>query len=321
MAGFTFNVEEMTVMGNARELVPKKIFELMKQDKDIVYVLSDSAVTGSIPWKILQAYPDRTIDVGIAESNLVGTAAGAALAGKKAFATAFGPFLSIRATDQICLDVAYNDVAVCVIGTHGGLTSGGGPTHYTIMDYAVMRAIPNMTMISPSDANQGARIVDEFVKNPRPMYLRLARGEEPLVYADQDYPFQIGKAVVTREGRDATVIGTGIGVYNALKAAQELEREGVSIRVLDMHTIKPLDGEAVLKAVKETGIIITVEDHNIIGGLGSAVAELLAETNMSCKFKRLGVPDVFAKLGYPDTLYPYYGYDEVGIAKQIKAFL
>jgi transketolase len=295
--------------------------ELMDKYDDIVYVMSDAASPVNNQGKMLRKFPDRAIDVGIAESNLVGTAAGAALGGKRAFAMAFGPFLSLRATEQVCLDVAYNNVPVCVIGTHGGLTSGGGPTHYTVMDYAVMRSMPNMAMVAPADANQSVKAIEAFLELRIPMYLRIARGDEPLVYSDQGYDYQIGKAVVTKEGKDATVIGCGIGVYNALQAAQALEKEGIDVRVLDMHTIKPLDAEAVLKAAKETGIIVTVEDHNIIGGLGGGVAEVLAESNVSCKFKRLGIPDEFAKLGYPETLYPYYGFDDRGIAKQIKSFL
>jgi transketolase len=321
MSGFTFDIFSMQVLGNARELVPLKILELMETNKDIVYVFSDAASEANTVGKILSKYPDRAIDVGIAESNLVGVAAGTALAGKKAFATAFGPFLSLRATDQVCLDVAYNDVPVCVIGTHGGLTSGGGPTHYTIMDYAIMRAMPNMIMVAPADANQSVRAVEEFLKGSKPVYMRLPRGDEALVYSDQSYSFEFGKAVVTKEGKDAVIIAAGSIVYHALKAAQEMEKEGIDVRVLDMHTIKPLDTEAVLKAAKDTGVIVTVEDHNIVGGLGSAVAETLSEAGVPCKFKRLGVPDVFAKLGYPATLYPYYGYDSVGISNQIKSML
>lgn len=321
MGGFTYNVTTSQIKGNARELVPLRIMELLKTNTDIAYVCSDSASKVNTVGKMLQAYPDRVIDVGIAEANLVGTAAGLALSGKKVFATAFGPFLSIRATDQIHTDIAYNELSVCLIGTHGGLTSGGGPTHYTVMDYAVMRAIPGITMVAPADANQSVKAIEAFLKEGKPVYMRLARGDEPLVYADQDYTFKFGKSIVAKEGKDATIIGAGIGVYNGLKAAQELEKEGIDVRVIDMHTIKPIDREAILKAASETGIIVTVEDHNIMGGLGGGVAEILAEANVDCKFKRLGIPDVFAKLGYPETLYPYYGYDDKGISAQIKRML
>lgn len=318
MAGFTFNTESM---GNAREQVPMRVLDWMRKDPDVMYVASDAISPSTPGGKMKEEFPERIFDVGIAESNMVGAAAGLALAGKKVFCNAFGPFLSLRATDQVCLDVAYNETAVCVIGTHGGLTSGGGPTHYTIMDSAIMRAMPNMTMLVPADANQGMKMVDEFVKSPRPMYMRLARGNEPLVYTDQDYDFEIGKAITVKDGKDATVIGAGIGVHNGLVAADILEKEGISVRVIDMHTIKPMDADAVLKAANDTGLIVTVEDHNIIGGLGGGVAEILAEAGIPCKFKRLGVPDVFAKLGYAETLYPYYGYDGEGIAKQIKSML
>jgi transketolase len=321
MAGFTFTAFDMAVMGNARELVPMKIKEMMEKDPDIFYVASDSIIKGTAAGDMLERFPDRTIDVGIAEPNLVGTAAGIALAGKKVFGSAFGPFLCVRATDQIYLDVAYNDVPVCLIGTHGGLTSGGGPTHYTILDSAIMRSIPNMIMVVPADANQSAKVVEEFLRVGKPVYMRLARGDEPLVYSDQKYPFEFGKAITAKEGQDITIIGAGIGVYNGLVAAQELEKEGIKARVLDMFTIKPIDEAAVIAAARETGIIVTVEDHNIIGGLGSAVADVLAGAGIACKFKKLGVPDVFAKLGYAEDLYPYYGYDGPGIAKVAKGLL
>lgn len=321
MSGFVFNIDMMTQMGNSRDLIPMKIKEKMAEDPQIMYFVSDAATKGSHVAEMVEKYPDRCIDVGIAEPDLVGAAAGAALSGKKCFGQAFGPFLSVRATDQILLDVAYNKAPVCLIGTHGGLTSGGGPTHYTIMDSTIIRAIPGMTMVVPSDANQCLKVLEDFIANPRPIYVRIARGEEPLVYESQEYDFKIGKAIVAREGSDITLIGDGIGVYNALQAAELLEREGISARVLDMHTVKPMDADAVLQAAKETGGIITVEDHSIIGGLGGGVAEILAESGIPAKLKRLGVPDVFAKLGYPEQLYPLYGYDAQGIVKAAKSIL
>ena len=258
---------------------------------------------------------------GIAEPNAVGIAAGLALNGKIVYVQAFGPFLSLRCVDQVHTDIAYNDIPVRLIGTHGGLTSGGGPTHYTVCDYAIMRAIPNMTMVVPADANQCVKLMRESVTYPGPMYIRLARGEEPLAYESQDYEYKIGKAVTTKEGKDFTVIACGVGVFMGVAAAKMLEKDGISIRVIDMHTLKPLDKDAVIRAAKETGGIITVEDHNVVGGLGDAVASTLAEAGLGIKFKRLGIPDVFAALGYPEELYAYYGYDADGIVKEIKNFL
>jgi transketolase len=322
MAGFTYSTFEPSIPGNARELVALKLLELMETNKDIVYLFADAASKANTQGKIMQKFPDRTIEVGIAESNLVGAAAGIALAGKKPFVMTFGSFLSLRATEQICLDVAYNEVPVCLIGTHSGITSDGGPTHHSILDCSIMRAIPNLTLVAPSDANQSLKIIEDFIKEGKPTYMRIPRGgDEPLVYSSQDYDFKLGKAVVTKEGKDAAIIASGSSVYHSLKAAEELEKEGINIRVLDMFTLKPIDTEAVIKAAKETGIVLTVEDHNVLGGLGSAVAEVICEAGITCKFKRLGVPDEFSKLGNAKTLYPYYGLDSVGIVKTMKAIM
>ncbi|NLM53128.1 MAG: transketolase [Firmicutes bacterium] len=317
----TWDFAEMLAKESARDKFMLKLLELAKTNKNIVYICSDGAPVGSKQDEFRKLYPEQFIEVGIAEPNAIGIATGLALSGKMPFVNAFGPFLSLRATDQIHTDMAYNDVPVRVIGTHGGLTSGGGPTHYTVCDYAIMRSIPNMTMVAPSDANQCVKLIEASLTYPGPVYIRVARGEEPLVYKDNDYEYVIGKAITAKEGKDATIIGVGIGVYNGLVAAQQLAKEGIDVRVLDMHTIKPIDTEAIVKAAKETGVIVTVEDHNIVGGLGAAVAEVVLESGIPCKFKRLGVPDVFAELGTPEELYAYYGYDGNGIIKQIKQML
>jgi len=316
----TWDFAEMLSKESARDKFMLKLLELAATNKNIVYICADGAPVGSKQDEFRKLYPEQFLDVGIAEPNAIGIAAGLALSGKMPFVNAFGPFLSVRATDQIHTDMAYNDVLVRVIGTHGGLTSGGGPTHYTVCDYAIMRSIPNMTMVAPSDANQCAKLIEASLTYPGPMYIRVARGEEPLVYKD-DYDYVIGKAITAKDGSDATIIGTGIGVYNGLVAAQQLAKEGIEVRVIDMHTIKPIDEEAIVKAARETGVIITVEDHNIVGGLGAAVAEVVLEAGIPCKFKRMGIPDVFAELGTPEELYAYYGYDGNGIIKQIKKML
>lgn len=320
-SGLTWDFGAMLSKGSAKDMFMIKLLELAKTNKDIVYICADGAPVGSKQDEFRKLYPDQFIEVGIAEANAIGIASGLALSGRIPFVNTFGPFLSVRSTDQIHTDMAYNDVPVRVIGTHGGLTSGGGPTHYTVADFAIMRAIPNITMIAPADANQCSKLIEASISYPGPMFIRVARGEEPLVYEDQNYEYKIGKAITAKDGKDATIVGTGIGVYNGLKAAQQLEKEGINVRVIDMHTIKPIDAEALIKAARETGIIVTVEDHNIMGGLGGGAAEVLMESGVPCKFKRLGIPDVFAELGQPDDLYAYYGYDCEGIKKQIKAML
>jgi transketolase len=184
-----------------------------------------------------------------------------------------------------------------------------------------MRAIPNMTMIVPADADQCAKIVEASIAYPGPIYIRMARGEEPTAYDDFDYEFIIGKANMRLEGTDFTIVGCGIGVYMGVVAAQKLAEEGVSVRVLDMHTLKPMDDDAILAALKETRGIVTVEDQNIIGGLGDGVASVIAESGIGTKFKKLGIPDVFPALGYPEELYDYYGYGPDGIVAAVKSLL
>lgn len=312
----------MVRMQNARGMLPKLILQLIEEDNRICYINSDGLAEGSNVREAMKKYPDRIIDVGIAESNLIGIAAGMALSGKIPFVQAFGPFLSLRALEQIHTDIAYNDVPVRIIGTHGGTTSGGGPTHYTICDFGIMNVIPNMTMIAPADASQCLKAIKASLNYPGPIYFRIARGDEPAVYPeDTDYEYVIGKSISVRDGNDATIIGAGIGVYHGLQVSLILEQEGLRIRVIDMHTIKPLDKEAIIKAAIETGVIITVEDHNIEGGLGTLVSATIAEAGVVCKIKKLGVPDVFAVLGYPEAIYSYYGYDIEGIVKTLKAMI
>lgn len=315
MGGFTFNVSDLSAMMDARNEVTKKMLSLVEEDKRICYLNSDGTGRGSIREKF-DKYPNRVLDVGIAEANLVTVAAGLALKGYIPYCQTFGPFLCVRALDQVHNDLAYNDLPVRLIGTHGGITSGYGPTHNTIVEFGIMNAIPNMTMIAPADANQCVKMLDASVEYPGPIYIRIPRGEEPLVYSG-DYIYTIGKSIETRPGNDITIITTGSGVYNSLQAAKMLEQDGLSVRVVDMHTIKPIDKEAIIKAARETGNILTVEDHNILGGLGSIVADVLMEAGVFAKLRKVGIPDHFVEFGTPEELYPYYGFDGKGIRKSV----
>jgi len=321
MAGFVFNFDLMVPMMRARDMVPITLTEEMRKNPNIMYFLADGAPKGSRSEDMIKEFPDRVIDAGIAEADMVGSAAGAALSGKIVVCQTFSSFTTMRATDQILLDICYNETPVCLVCTHGGLTSGGGPTHNATQDLAVIAAMPNMTTVVAADANQCVLALKDFLANPRPMFLRIPQGEEPLVYASDDYGYEVGKAVTMVEGNDVTIIGTGCGSLYAKNAAEQLAQEGISARALDMHTIKPLDVDAVLKAAKETGRIITVEDHSVTCGLGSYVANVLAENGLGIQFKKLGVPDVFAKLGYAAELHNYYGFDVEGIIKTAKEML
>lgn len=322
MGGFTFCCGDMGPAMEAKGTVTNEILEMIDDDPRVCYINADGTGNGGrVQQKQLQ-YPDRILDVGIQEMNMVTMAAGLAKQGFLPYVQTFGPFLCVRALDQIHNDVAYNDYPVRLIGTHAGLSSGYGPTHNTIIEFGVMNSLPNMTMVAPCDAEQCKKVLRKSLNYPKPIYIRIPRGEEPLVYnQDYDYDFEIGKANVIQEGTDLNIIGTGMGVYGAVQAARQLEEEGFSVGVIDMHTIKPIDKDAVIHAAKKSGAIITVEDHNILGGLGSIVADVLMEAGVFARLKKIGIPDTFVEFGYPEELYPYYGMDGAGIAKTAREFL
>ncbi|MGI6181946.1 MAG: transketolase family protein [Agathobaculum sp.] len=322
MGGFTFCCGDMGPAMEAKGTVTNEILEMIDDDPRVCYINADGTPNGGRVQQKQMQYPDRVLDVGIQEMNMVTLAAGLAKQGFLPYVQTFGPFLCVRALDQIHNDVAYNDYPVRLIGTHAGLSSGYGPTHNTIIEFGVMNSLPNMTMIAPCDAEQCKKVLRKSLDYPKPIYIRIPRGEEPLVYnQDYDYNFEIGKANVIQEGTDLNIIGTGMGVYGAVQAARQLEEEGFSVGVIDMHTIKPIDKDAIIHAAKKSGAIITVEDHNILGGLGSIVADVLMEAGVFARLKKIGIPDTFVEFGYPEELYPYYGMDGAGIAKTAREFL
>ncbi len=315
---FTFNTSGM--MMDAKGTITGTILDMVEELPHVVYINGDGTGSGNRVRAAFDKYPDRVLDAGIAEANMVSMAAGMALRGYMPFAQTFGPFLSVRALDQVHNDLAYNDLPVRLIGTHGGITSGYGPTHNTIVEFGIMNSIPNMTMIAPCDANQCIKFLEASLDWPQPIYIRIPRGEEPLVYTE-DYKYEIGKAITVRPGSDLTLIATGSGVYNSLQAAKQLAEDGMSVAVIDMHTIKPIDREAIINAARTTGSIITVEDHNVLGGLGSIVADVLMEAGVPARLKKIGIPDKFVPFGYPDELYPVYGFDGPGIAATARQFM
>ncbi len=312
----TFDFDQM--LSNAREAYGEELFRMAEEGMDFVFTYTDNVAPSSSAGKLLKKYPERCFNFGIAEPNQVGASAGLALSGEIVYSQVFGPFLSLRAADQIHTDIAYNDVNVRLIGTHAGVTAAGGPTHNCIADLALYHAIPNLTVVVPADAAQCCKAIRASYKFKGPMVIRIDRGGSPNVYADDDYAFEIGKAIETLPGTDLTIISAGSSVYWSLMGAKNLkEKYGISARVIDMHTVKPLDTDMILKCARETGNIFTVEEHSINGGLGSSVAEVLCEAGFSGKFKRIGLPDEFAVLGDPDEIYKYYGMDPEGIAKTI----
>jgi len=315
----TFDFDQM--LSNAREAYGEELMKMADEGLDFVFTYSDNIAPSSAAGKFIKKYPDRSFNFGIAEANQVGASCGLALSGQTVFAQVFGPFLPLRAADQIHTDIAYNDVNVRLIGTHAGLTAGGGPTHNCVCDLALYRAIPNLTIIVPADAGQCIKAIRASMGHQGPMIIRINRGGSPDVYADSGYDFQFGKAIETIPGSDVTIISTGSSVYWAMMASKQLQNEKISARVVDMHTIKPLDTEMIIKCARETGNVLTIEEHSINGGLGSAVAEVLCESGFDGKFRRAGLPDKFALLGDPDKVYAHYGMPAEGIVRSVKGML
>ncbi len=241
-----------------------------------------------------QEFPDRFINIGIAEQNMIGIAAGLALCGKTVFAYSLANFPTLRCVEQIRNDVCYHNADVKVVASGGGLSYGAlGATHHVTEDVGIMRALPNMTIIAPGDPVEAALATQALAEWPGPGYLRLVKTGDPLIH--QEVPqFQIGKAITMRDGGDVTLIASGGILLNAVEAAEQLAQQGIQSRVLSMHTLKPLDTDAVLKAARETRAVVTIEEHNIIGGLGSAVSEFLAEWDgPQIRFRRMGLNDTF----------------------------
>lgn len=263
-------------------------------------------------------FPNRFFNVGIAEANMVTMAAGMASTGLKPFVHSFAVFTAGRTYDQIRNSIAYPRLNVKVVGTHAGLSVGeDGATHQCLEDLALMRAIPGMTVICPADANETREAVRALIKYDGPAYLRLGRLPLDEVTAFDGYSFAIGKATQLRSGLDVTIIATGMLVQIAMKAADLLANQGINARILDMHTIKPLDMDAVMAAARETGLIVTAEEHNILGGLGGAVAEMVAELH-PVPVLRVGVGDVFGKSGKADELIEAFNLTPDAIVKKVK---
>ncbi len=291
--------------------------ELGEKNPNIVVLDADlSKSTMSI--KFAKKFPDRFFEMGIAEQNMIGTAAGLALAGKIPFACSFACFL-IGRYETIRISVAYTNANVKLVGTHAGIGIGeDGYSQMGLEDIALMRALPNISIVQPCDDIETKQAVKYIAEHEGPVFLRLTR--QPLENVNHAvYKFEFGKGVVLRDGKDVTIFATGGVVFNSLLAAEELEKDRISARVVNIHTIKPIDEELIIKCAKETGRIVTVEDHNIVGGLGSAVMEVLSE-NYPVKVKRIGIVK-FGESGDPKALYEKHGLDPNGIARAVRKFL
>lgn len=299
-----------------RESYGNKIAQLGEQNDKIVVLDADlAAATKTSIFK--KKFPERFFDMGIAEQDMIATAAGMATCGQIPFASTFAIFAAGRAYDQIRNSICYPNLNVKICATHAGVSVGeDGATHQMLEDIGLMRGLPNMTVISVSDDIQTKWAVEAISKMEGPVYLRLGRLASPILY-DETQKFEVGKGIQIGEGIDATVIATGLMVSEAIKAQEELEKQGIFIRVVDMHTIKPIDKELIINCAKETKQIITIEDHSVIGGLGSAVCEVLAE-NYPTKVIRLGMQDQFGKSGKAEKLLEYFGLSSQGIIEAVK---
>ena len=288
------------------------LLELAKQDKDIVAVTTDAR--GSVTLNsFVKELPNQFIELGIAEQNAIGVAAGLATAGKKTFVCGPACFYSARALEQVKVDVAYSGNPVKVLGVSGGVSYGAlGFTHHSLHDIAVMRTFPGMHIVLPCDIYQTKKLVQELVNYTYPVYIRLGRNAVPNVYENENVEFKIGKANLLLEGNDLSIIGTGETVYHCLQAGKELQSQGIMARVIDMHTLKPIDRNIVEKATRETKGIITVEEHSIFGGLGGAVAEIVTQAH-PVPIRILGIPDEYVVHGTPLQVFKHYGIDSKGI--------
>ena len=304
-----------------RSVFNETLLELARDDPRIFMVLADIGYGEIEPFA--EAFPDRFFNVGVAEQNMTGVACGVAMEGNVAVTYSIANFPTLRPLEQIRNDVCYHNANVKIVIIGGGLAYGSlGISHHSTEDLAIMRALPNMIVMAPSDFAEARAATRAMIAHDGPVYYRCGyKGEPPIHSGEID--FQIGKAITVRNGRDATLIYTGTIGYSAVKAAESLAESGIDCRVISMHTVKPIDAEAICQAADQTGAIVTVEEHNLMGGLGGAVAEVLADHWMTaCRFKRLALPDVnVSQVGGQQWLLQQYGLDPAGIAAGVKEVL
>lgn len=296
------------------------LVELGKEHEDLVVLDADlAAATQTAMFK--KEFPERHIDCGIAECNMVGIGAGLASTGKVPFVSTFAMFAAGRAFEQVRNSVGYPKLNVKIGATHAGISVGeDGATHQCNEDIALMRTIPGMVVINPSDDVEAKAAVKAAYEHQGPVYMRFGRLAVPVINDNEDYKFELGKGVVLREGKDVAIIATGLPVANCLEAAEKLAAEGIDAKVINIHTIKPLDEELIVAAAKDTGKVVTVEEHSVIGGLGSAVCDVLCE-QAPTKVLKIGVNDTFGESGPAVELVKKYGLDADSIYEKVKAFL
>ncbi|MDP8222743.1 MAG: transketolase C-terminal domain-containing protein [Candidatus Lernaella stagnicola] len=319
--GLTWTVEDADSMTQA-EVYGEVLTQLGTQNKKLVALTGDLAGSTKIG-KFGDKHPDRFFNMGIAEINMMGVASGMAATGLIPVVSTFAAFASLRCAEWVRTDICYQKRNVKIIATHSGTSFGqAGTTHHCTEDFSVMRVMPGMVVIAPADAFETAKAVTAAIEHDGPVYIRIGRSFEPPLWKSMDdFEFKIGKAIKLHEGTDVTIIATGRTVTGALEAAEIAGQQGISVKVLNMHTIKPIDEEAILEAVMETRRIITVEDHNVYGGLGTAVADVIAASGKGCVLRKHGLQDEFSIVGYPDDLLHVYKMDADGILEGVEAVL
>jgi len=309
----------MTEKRDPRQAFGEALIEVAQNNEKVVALSADSyGGSGLRPFK--EKFPEKLLEFGVMEQGIIGFASGLATTGKIPFVVAITPFVTSRPFEMFRNDIGYMQQNVKVVGRCSGFTySTLGPTHYSLEDVALIRAIPDVVILSPGDPVEVKQAVHAAVEYTGPMYLRI--GNQPLpVYFDENHSFEIGKGVVMKEGNDITIIGTGFALHRAYDAAMLLEKEGIHVRLINIHTIRPLDDELIIQAAKETGKIVTVEEHYVLGGLGSAVAELLAVKHPT-PMRMVGVPHVYAENGPYEELLGKYGLLPHQIAEMVKEFV
>lgn len=303
-----------------RQVICDTLMELAKNDKDIMVIACDSRGSASMG-NFANEYPEQFVEVGIAEQNAVGIAAGLATCGKKPYVVSPASFISMRSAEQVKVDVAYSNTNVKLIGISGGVSYGAlGMTHHSLQDIAVMRAIPNLSIIFPADRLETKKMIEALNKYEGPVYIRIGRNAVEDIYEDENFIFEIGKGNEIKSGNDITIIATGETVKPALDASKLLNKDGIGCRVINMHTIKPLDREIIIKAAKETKGIITIEEHSIFGGLGAAVSEVVSQ-EAPTKMRILGIKDEAPITGNSKEVFNYYGLTADNLVKEAKIII
>jgi transketolase len=302
--------------------VSGKVLADIRDERDDIVVFTADLMYSNKTSDFAKRHPESFFNFGISEQNMVTAAAGIATTGKIPYIASFASFLSLLSCEQIRTSVAYPNLPVRILAHHAGMTMGFyGTSHHALEDLSIIRSMANMTIVCPADAVQIEKALKATVDHPSPIYFRLGRGRELPVYDEETATFELGKANKLREGDDLTVITNGLTLKAVVDATDMLKAEGINVRVLDMHTIKPFDAEAVKAAALETGMIMTVEEHSIIGGIGSCVAEVIADNNLDCQFKRHGIYDEYVLIGPPNALYAHYNLNAEGVAKEIRNFV